>query len=82
MVRPDDHQRTHSDLRSIPGWLEATDETVLRFVLEAQCRASVTGDLAELGVYMGKSAVLIGDHVQPGETFTVVDLFDAPAGDA
>lgn len=70
-----------SDLRSIPGWLSATDEAILRFVLLEQRRVAVTGDLAELGVYMGKSAVLIGDHIQAGETFTVVDLFEGAATD-
>jgi hypothetical protein len=67
---------------SIPGWLGEVDQAVLRFILDDQRRSGVTGDLAELGVYLGKSAVLLGDHLQPSETFTVVDLFDGTAGDA
>ncbi len=41
--------------------------------------AELGGDLAELGAYLGKSAVLIGWGQQPGETFTVVDLFEEEA---
>jgi SAM-dependent methyltransferase len=33
------------------------------------------GDLVELGVYLGKSAALMGRFVGAGETFTVCDLF-------
>ena len=36
------------------------------------------GDLAELGTYLGKSAVLIGEYVQPGETSTVIDDLVVP----
>ncbi len=71
-----------SDVGGIPGWLGATDQAILRYILDDQSSGGVTGDLAELGVYLGKSAVLLGDHLQPGETFTVVDLFGGTAGDA
>jgi hypothetical protein len=37
------------------------------------------GDLAELGAYMGKSAIVIGEYVRPDETFVVIDLFESPA---
>ena len=37
------------------------------------------GDLAELGVYLGKSAALVGWHCRPGETFTAIDLFEQEA---
>lgn len=33
------------------------------------------GTLVELGCYLGKSAVVIGDYIRPGEEFVVVDLF-------
>jgi hypothetical protein len=49
--------------------------------LRTQVEIGELGDLAELGVFMGRSAVVLGDHVQPGETFTVIDLFEQPAGD-
>jgi hypothetical protein len=37
------------------------------------------GPLVELGAYLGRSAVIIGDHVRPGERFVVIDLFGSDA---
>jgi Methyltransferase domain len=69
------------DLATIPGWLDGIDEELLRFFLRSQVEAGELGDLAELGVFMGRSAVVLGDYVQPGEAFTVIDLFEQPATD-
>lgn len=55
--------------------------TLFRWLLDQQTVGGVTGDLAEIGPYLGKSAVVIGEHVQPGETFTVIDLFGDAAPD-
>jgi len=66
-------------LDSVPGWFLNDDKTLFRWFLAEQNRLDQVGDLAELGVFMGKSAILIGDYVQAGETFTVVDLFEDPA---
>lgn len=52
---------------------------MFRLLLDATEERLAGGDLAELGVYLGKSAALIGYALQPGETFTVVDLFSEPA---
>ncbi|TYQ10409.1 UNVERIFIED_ORG: methyltransferase family protein [Gordonia westfalica J30] len=55
-------------------------------MLDESSRQVGKGDLAELGAYLGKSSVLIGGYVRPGETFTVLDLFgsetDSPANNA
>jgi Methyltransferase domain len=67
------------DLATIPGWLDEMDEALLRFFLRTQVETGELGDLAELGVFMGRSAVVLGDYVQPGEAFTVIDLFEQPA---
>jgi predicted O-methyltransferase YrrM len=69
------------DLATIPGWLDSVDEELLRFFLRTQVELGESGDLAELGVFMGRSAVVLGDYIQPGETFTVIDLFEQPATD-
>ena len=53
----------------------------MTWLLERQERLGTTGDLLELGCYLGKSAILIGKHLRPGETFTVCDLFDAKPED-
>jgi hypothetical protein len=68
-------------LSTIPGWLYQLDEMVMRFFLRTQVATGEVGDVAELGVFMGRSAVVLGDYVQPGETFTVIDLFEQPAFD-
>lgn len=73
---------TDEKLARIPGWLAVRDAELLRWVLADQTAQGLRGDLAELGVYLGKSACLIGDHVQEGEVFTVIDLFGAPADGA
>jgi len=68
-----------ANIDDIPGWLRPTDQRLINWLLSYQETQGVQGDLCELGAYLGKSAVLIGAHVQPGEKFTVCDLFDSPA---
>ncbi|MGW6916373.1 class I SAM-dependent methyltransferase [Kitasatospora sp. NPDC054939] len=67
---------------AIPGWFFTADQAVFAHLLSGQTRAGTKGDLLELGTYLGRSAVLLGDHLQSGETLTVCDLFDSEAGDA
>lgn len=71
--------RTVSDAQidEIPGWFQDYDVDMFRLLLDITAR--VGGDLAELGAYLGKSAVLVGSSLQAGERFTVVDLFGAEA---
>ncbi|MEV4559343.1 class I SAM-dependent methyltransferase [Kitasatospora sp. NPDC049285] len=65
----------------VPGWFFRVDREVFGWLLSRQTGAGVTGDLLELGAYLGRSAILLGDHLQPGESFTVCDLFDSDAPD-
>ncbi len=70
---------TDAQIAAIPGWFPSLDVALFRFFLGEQVRQGESGDLAEMGVYLGASATLIGGFQQPGETFTVVDLFgDSP----
>jgi hypothetical protein len=74
---PSDRQEiTAKALDAIPGWFWYADRQLFEWVLS---RPDVAGDLLELGVYLGKSAVLVGSHLRPGETFTVCDLFESEA---
>ncbi|MGW2250655.1 class I SAM-dependent methyltransferase [Kitasatospora sp. NPDC001660] len=66
----------------IPGWFFSLDRAAFGHLLSAQSAAGVAGDILELGSYLGRSAVLLGDHLRPGERLTVCDLFDSDAGDA
>ncbi|MFJ8621775.1 class I SAM-dependent methyltransferase [Kitasatospora sp. NPDC093550] len=68
-------------LDDVPGWFWDHDRHSFDWFLGRQEKAGVTGDLLEMGAYLGRSAIVIGEHLQPGETFTVCDLFDSDAPD-
>jgi hypothetical protein len=62
-------RKTYQD---IPGWFRRIDFLLFTAFLES---ATEPGDLVEIGVFEGKSAVVIGDHVRDGEKFVVIDIF-------
>lgn len=64
------------ELNDIPGWFMPIDQAVFNWILQFQNRTQPPGGLVELGVFKGKSAVLIGNYLRPGEVFTACDLFD------
>ncbi|MFE6362134.1 class I SAM-dependent methyltransferase [Streptomyces sp. NPDC057806] len=70
------------ELGDVPGWFPPLDQTLFTWFLHRQEALGLRGDLLELGAYLGKSAILLGRHLRPDETFTVCDLFenDAPDG--
>ncbi len=63
-------------IEELPGWFQRMDMELFKQLLDQTGDRLGGGDLAELGVYLGKSAALIGWGRRPGETFTVVDLFE------
>ncbi|WP_354640948.1 class I SAM-dependent methyltransferase [Kitasatospora camelliae] len=65
----------------VPGWFFRADQEAFSWFLDRQTEAGVTGNLLELGTYLGRSAILLGRHLRSGETFTVCDLFDSEAPD-
>lgn len=70
---------TPRKLDDVPGWFHAVDRALFAWILKRQTSAGARGNLVELGAYMGKSAIVIGRALQPGEQFTVLDLFGMPA---
>ncbi|MEU7483071.1 class I SAM-dependent methyltransferase [Streptomyces sp. NPDC042319] len=68
-------------LADVEGWFFGQDQLLFDWLLTHQARTGVRGDLLEMGAYMGKSAVFLGRHLNPGEEFTVCDLFDSTPGD-
>nr|WP_188303048.1 class I SAM-dependent methyltransferase [Streptomyces sp. CBMA123] len=68
-------------LEDVPGWFWDHDRHAFEWFLGRQAEQGVTGDLMEMGAYLGRSAIVIGEHLRPGETFTVCDLFDSDAPD-
>jgi hypothetical protein len=71
------------NLDTVPGWFRHQDQQLFHWFLRQQVDRREIGDLAEIGVYMGKSAILIGKYQQQVECFTVIDIFDGqPPDDA
>jgi Methyltransferase domain len=68
----------------VPGWFTEVDASLFRAVDAAQRAAGVRGDLLEVGVYLGKSAVLLGYLLRPDEELVAWDLFSGErlAGEA
>jgi len=68
-------------LATVPGWFSPLDQMLFGWHLAWQTSQGISGDLVELGVYKGKSAILIGAHLQQDETLIVCDLFGRPASE-
>lgn len=71
-----------AEIAALPGWFLPEDIALFRLLLAQTSRRLGGGDLAELGVYLGKSAVLVGSALGPEETLTVIDLFGEQAPSA
>jgi len=63
-------------LDEVPGWFDDDDRLVFEWILEAQSSAGLGGDMLELGVYQGKSAIHMARFLRTGELLTVCDLFE------
>jgi hypothetical protein len=74
--------RYEQSLADIPGWLDAIDFSVLRFIDEIQERIGLVGDLLEIGAYQGRTAVLLQYFCRGSERLAVCDVFEGPTGDA
>jgi len=68
-------------LDDVPGWFPVLDQMLFDWFLDRQESAGMRGDLLEVGVYMGKSAIFLGHHLREGERYTVCDLFEGDAPD-
>ena len=68
-------------LDDVPGWLFGQDQALMSWFLERQNRLAIPGDLLELGAYLGKSAILIGQYRVGDQRLTVCDLFEDAAQD-
>ncbi|MFE9423591.1 class I SAM-dependent methyltransferase [Kitasatospora sp. NPDC006697] len=72
---------TPRTLDEVPGWFWPIDQQLFGWLLDQQSESGLRGDLLELGSYLGRSAIVMGAHLRPGESFTVCDLFDSEAPD-
>jgi hypothetical protein len=69
-----DYGRTR--LAEVEGWLSPLDFAMLTAVLVAQANRETRGDLAEIGVWRGKSAILLSHFVGGDESLYAIDVFD------
>src|SRR5947209_392963 len=75
---PDTRQVTRyvRQMDRIPGWFERVDAMLFVALGEAQASREVSGHLLEIGVYYGKSAILLGYLRAPEDDLVVCDLFE------
>jgi hypothetical protein len=64
---------------TIPGWFHEIDVRLFQAVHALHERRGLGGDLLEIGVYHGQSAILLGYFRRPGERLEVCDIFDDEA---
>jgi hypothetical protein len=70
-----------TELAQVEGWFFPVDQVLFDWFLTRPLDPAEPGDLLEVGAYLGKSAIFMGSYLREGDTFTVCDLFDAPAED-
>jgi hypothetical protein len=78
LTRAEQRPRRFNDVK---GWFPSLDQVLFAALLTRHERLGERGDLLEMGVFMGKSAIFTGSFLGAGERFTVCDLFDGPAPD-
>jgi hypothetical protein len=61
----------------IPGWFLWTDALIISGIDRYQRAHQIKGDLLEIGVYQGKSAILMGYFLRDAERLVVCDVFTA-----
>src|SRR4051812_40146775 len=65
------------NLHRIGGWLYQTTALAIIETLWLQERCGITGNLAEIGVFQGKSALALAAGARTSETILAVDVFDS-----
>jgi hypothetical protein len=60
----------------IPGFFYPANFMLFDFILAHQLDSGVEGDMLEIGVYQGKSAILMGCGLRPDERLIACDLFE------
>jgi hypothetical protein len=63
-------------MKSVKGYLDPVDALMISTILAAQSKAKLSGSVAEIGVYFGRSFLLMAGLLQPGERAFAADLFD------
>jgi hypothetical protein len=75
-ARPGPLASLYNEIKALPGYFTYDDVVAFTLLLHIQSISGVTGDILEIGSYHGRSTVVIGRCVQPGERFIVCDPFE------
>lgn len=71
-----DRRFIFQELRSVEGYIDPPDALVFKTLLQAQTKSALSGGIAEIGVYYGRSYFLLRKFAQSQEKVLGVDLFD------
>src|SRR2546427_10329547 len=69
----------YAEVESLPGWLSYVDARVLSLASDWQRSTGTKGDMLEIGVFEGKSAIILGSLLGPEEHIEVCDIFESDA---
>jgi hypothetical protein len=76
-MNPQTAKNLYGKLKSIEGWLSLEGVMLLAFLDKIQRRAGVAGNIFEIGVHHGKSALLLAHCIDPSsEILGICDVFD------
>lgn len=64
------------ETRGVEGWFFPIDAFLFAFVDEIQKREGIRGNLFEIGVHHGKTALFLARAAAPGEVLGVCDVFE------
>jgi hypothetical protein len=67
-------ERYQAEFNDIPGFFQLDSMVLWDFFFGAQARRGISGDLLEIGVYKGRSAVLGALYMRPEERAFFVDI--------
>lgn len=75
-MKRDEVRRYLEDTRAVEGWFFPIDAYLFGFIDEVQGREGVGGNLFEIGVHHGKTAIFLARMRREGESVGVCDVFD------
>lgn len=74
---PEIRRYVFRDMHQIPGFLNPSNALIFGTILAGQSGEGITGSIAEIGVYLGRSFFLLAKLTNPGEKALGLDLFDS-----
>jgi Methyltransferase domain len=70
------HDYIFREMKAVQGYLDPVDALMISTILIAQSKALLSGGIAEIGVYFGRSFFLMAGLLRPDEHAFAADLFN------